>query len=181
MPAGLTAMQGLDRVAKIKTRYGGRYVRAVDGLAEHGRRSWFYYVNGYLADQGSAEYRLRDGDVEWWDYRSWRDPLDDAVVVGAWPEPFRHGYGGERRKTVVVSFNRALGRRIARLVGGSVEPNGAGGRQRDRDRPGDRAPASTRSCGGPEPARRCASSSRRGSPSRLAANPGLARFRYSVP
>ena len=128
-------MQGLDRVAKIKTRYGGRYVRAVDGLAEHGRRSWFYYVNGYLADQGSAEYRLRDGDVEWWDYRSWRDPLDDAVVVGAWPEPFRHGYGGERRKTVVVSFNRALGRRIAAARRGLGEPNGAGGCQRDRDRP----------------------------------------------
>jgi len=37
-------------VAKVKTRFGGRYVRGVDGVEEHGNRSWFYYVNGYLAD-----------------------------------------------------------------------------------------------------------------------------------
>jgi Domain of unknown function (DUF4430) len=180
VPAGLTAMQGLDRVAEIKTRYGGRYVRAVEGLAEHGRRSWFYYVNGYLADQGSAEYRLRAGDVEWWDYRSWRDPLDDAVVVGAWPEPFLHGYGGEQRKTVVVSVNRALGRRIARLVGGSVSltvPANANVVEIVR-RPRARFYAELRRPGAGSPVRfvidpRFAS--------RLASKPHLARFRYSVP
>ncbi len=180
VPAGLTAMQGLDRVAKIKTRYGGRYVRAVDGLAEHGRRSWFYYVNGYLADQGSAEYRLRDGDVEWWDYRSWRDPLDDAVVVGAWPEPFRHGYGGDRRKTVVVSFSRALGRRIARLVGGSASrtaPADANVIEIVR-RPSARFYAELRRPGAGSPVRFVLDAR---FASRLAANPGLARFRYSVP
>lgn len=118
VPAGLTAMQALQRVAKVKTRYGGRYVRSVDEIAEEGRRSWFYYVNGYLADQGSAEYRLRDGDVEWWDYRSWRDPLQDSVVVGSFPEPFLHGYGGKRRRAVVASlapanpFIRAIARRL---------------------------------------------------------------------
>ena len=128
VPAGLTAMQGLDRVAKVETRYGGRYVRSVDGLGEHGRTSWFYYVNGYLADQGAAEYRLHDGDVEWWDYRTWSDPAQDPVVVGAFPEPFRHGYGGKRRPVVVVSVDRALGRRLARLVNGrvaSTRPPGA--------------------------------------------------------
>ena len=180
VPAGLTAMQGLDRVAQIKTRYGGRYVRAVDGLAEHGRRSWFYYVNGYLADQGSAEYRLRDGDVEWWDYRSWRDPLDDAVVVGAWPEPFRHGYGGERWKTVVVSSNGGLGKRIARLVGGSV------GHTVPRDAnvveillsPKARFSAALRRPGAGSPVRFSLSA---GFAADLLSKPGLARFRYSVP
>ena len=118
VPAGLTAMQALQRVAKVKTRYGGRYVRSVDEVAEHGRRSWFYYVNGYLADQGSAEYRLQNGDVEWWDYRSWRDPLQDAVVVGSFPEPFLHGYGGKRREAVVASLAPAnpLIRAIARRL-----------------------------------------------------------------
>jgi hypothetical protein len=118
VPAGQTAMQALRRVAKVKTRYGGRYVRAVDEVAEQGRRSWFYYVNGYLADQGSAEYRLRDGDVEWWDYRSWRDPLQDSVVVGAFPEPFLHGYGGKRRPGVVASLAPAnpLVRAVARRL-----------------------------------------------------------------
>jgi hypothetical protein len=182
VPAGLSALQGLDRVAEVKTRYGGRYVRAVDGVAEHGRRSWFYYVNGYLADQGSAEYRLRDGDVEWWDYRSWRDPLDDAVVVGAFPEPLLHGYGGKRRRTVVVSFSSALGKRIARLVGGSVantvprdanvveivpEPTGRPRFYAELRRPGAGSPV------------RFVLDARFAS--RLVSKPQLARFRYSVP
>ena len=102
VPAGLSAMQGLLRVAKVKTRYGGRYVDEVEGLEEEGDHSWFYYVNGYLADRGATEYRLRPGDVEWWDYRSWRNPLDDPVVAGAFPEPLLHGYDGERRRTFVV-------------------------------------------------------------------------------
>jgi hypothetical protein len=102
VPAGLSAMQGLERVAKVETRYGGRYVHSVDGVGEHGRRAWFYYVNGYLADRGAADYRLRAGDVEWWDFRQWRDPAQDPVVVGAFPEPFLHGYDGKRRPTAIL-------------------------------------------------------------------------------
>jgi Domain of unknown function (DUF4430) len=128
VPAGLTAMQGLDRAAKVSTRYGGRYVRSVEGVSEHGRSSWFYYVNGYLADRSAAEYKLRPGDVEWWDFRSWSDPAQDPVVVGAFPEPFLHGYDGQRRQAVVVSQDTTLGRRLARLVHGRLvtrPPDGA--------------------------------------------------------
>jgi len=180
VPAGLTALQGLDRVADLKTRYGGRYVRAVDGVAEDGSSSWFYYVNGYLADQGSAEYRLRNGDVEWWDFRAWRDPLQDAVVVGAFPEPLLHGYGGKRRQTVVLSTRAALGKRIAKLVGGSLATT---------------APADANVVAIVRHSARLFSATLRrpgaGSPvrfvlaprfaSRLVAQPRLARFRYSVP
>ena len=123
VPAGLTAIQGLERVAKIETRYGGRYVRAVDGVGERGQTAWFYYVNGYLADRGAAEYRLHAGDVEWWDYRSWRNPAEDPVVVGSFPEPFVHGYGGKHLPAVVVAldprnrFVRSIARRLrARAV-----------------------------------------------------------------
>jgi hypothetical protein len=118
VPAGESAAQALERVAKVQTRYGGRYVHAVDGVAEHGRSSWFYYVNGYLADRSAADYRLRPGDVEWWDYRSWRNPAQDPVVVGAFPEPFLHGYDGKRRPAVVVSADPVAGRRLARLLHG---------------------------------------------------------------
>jgi hypothetical protein len=121
--AGVTAMQGLERVAKVGTRYGGRYVHSVDGVDEEGRRAWFYYVNGYLADRSAAEYRLRAGDVEWWDFRSWRDPAQDPVVVGSFPEPFLHGYDGKRRTAVVAALDpenllvRAVARRLhARAV-----------------------------------------------------------------
>jgi hypothetical protein len=116
VPAGLTAMQGLERVARVGTRYGGRYVRSVDGVGEHGRRAWFYYVNGYLADRSAAEYRLRTGDVEWWDFRSWRDPAQDPVVVGSFPEPFLHGYDGKRRPAVVVASDPAIARVVARRL-----------------------------------------------------------------
>ena len=97
VPAGESVLQALDRVAKVKTRFGGRYVRGVDGVEEHGNRSWFYYVNGYLADRSAADYRLRQGDLAWWDYRSWRNPAQDPVVVGAFPQPFLSGYDGKRR------------------------------------------------------------------------------------
>ena len=120
VPAGESALQALDRVAKVETRFGGRYVRAVDGVEEHGNRSWFYYVNGYLADRSAADYRLRAGDLAWWDYRAWHNPSQDPVVVGAFPQPFLSGYDGKRRPAVVVSTDagaRAVAKRLhARIV-----------------------------------------------------------------
>jgi Domain of unknown function (DUF4430) len=129
VPAGLTAMQGLRRVASVETRYGGRYVQAVEGVAGSlsARRDWFYYVNGYEADRGAAEYRLRAGDVEWWDYRSWRTEMSVPLVVGAFPEPFLHGYDGERRSAVVVhdAASRALAGRVAQRLRARLAPLGA--------------------------------------------------------
>jgi hypothetical protein len=124
VPAGVSAMQALDRVADVKTRFGGRYVRAVDGVEERGRRSWFYYVNGYLADRSAADYRLRAGDVEWWDYRSWRNPAQDPVVIGAFPQPFLSGYDGRRRPTVVISSDPRA-HAVARRLRARVLPRGA--------------------------------------------------------
>jgi Domain of unknown function (DUF4430) len=90
VPAGLTAMQALDRVADIGTSYGGRYVQSIEGLdgSLSAQRDWFYFVNGIEADRGATEYRLQPGDVEWWDYRSWARQMRQPVVVGAFPEPF---------------------------------------------------------------------------------------------
>jgi hypothetical protein len=125
VPAGLTAMQALDRVAEVKTRYGGRFVQSVDGLDGDitRRRDWFYFVNGIEADIGAAEYRLHDGDVEWWDFRSWKKRMREPVVVGAFPEPFLHGFGGETHPTLVL-YTRppfaSVARRLARVVGGRV-------------------------------------------------------------
>ena len=127
VPAGTTVLQALDRVADVDTRYGGRFVQAVDGIEGSLDRGddWFFYVNGYLAEQGAAEYRLRDGDVAWWDYRNWTDgnEREDRVVVGAFPEPFLHGYGGRRRDAVVTYAEpgqEAAAERLADLVGGRV-------------------------------------------------------------
>jgi uncharacterized protein DUF4430 len=60
VPAGQTVMRALDGEADVETRYGGRFVQAIDGLegslAEG--RDWFFFVNGVAADRGAAEYRL---------------------------------------------------------------------------------------------------------------------------
>src|SRR6185437_9308151 len=123
VPAGLTAMQALDRVADIKTRYAGRFVQSIDGIdgSVTARRDWFYFVNGYEGDRSAAEYRLRPGDVEWWDFRSWRTQLREPAVVGAFPEPFLHGYGGHRLPARVVfrlDSQRAIAERLAKLLRG---------------------------------------------------------------
>ncbi len=119
--AGQTAMQALETVADVHTRYGGRFVQSIDGVAGSvsARRDWFYFVNGVEADRSASEYRLHPGDVEWWDYRSWAARMEEPVVVGAFPEPLLHGYGGSHRATAVrydVPALSASARAIGRLT-----------------------------------------------------------------
>jgi hypothetical protein len=103
VPSGLTVLQALDEVADIETRYGGRFVQAIDGV-EGGlskQRDWFYFLNGIEPDVGAAEIRLHPGDVAWWDFREWADQMEAPVVVGAFPEPFLHGFEGSPRPVEV--------------------------------------------------------------------------------
>ena len=123
VPAGETALQALARSARISTRYGGRFVQSIDGVSGSisSRHDWFYFVNGIEADRGAAEYRLHDGDLEWWDYRDWgRYGQNVSVVVGAFPEPFLHGYDGKVRPAVVVGEPTPELRKIARLLHAKV-------------------------------------------------------------
>ena len=125
--AGISALEALDREADVETRYGGRYVHAVDGLEGSlaRRRDWFYFVNGYEGDRSAAEYELHDGDVVWFDYRRWERPGEARLVVGAFPEPFLHGYDGKRRPAA-IRYRQGLepaARALAQVVrAASVEP-----------------------------------------------------------
>lgn len=74
VPAGLTAMQALERKAHVKTAYGGRFVVSINGVSSARHRDWFYWVNGVLAGRSAVEVRLHKGDVELWDYRRWTNP-----------------------------------------------------------------------------------------------------------
>jgi Domain of unknown function (DUF4430) len=91
-PSSETVIRFLDREAEITTRYGGRFVQSIDGLAgaESGGRphDWFFYVNGIESAVGSAEVHVHGGDRIWWDYRDWTDAMRVPAVVGSWPEPF---------------------------------------------------------------------------------------------
>lgn len=130
VPAGQTLLRALREVAEVDTRYGGRYVQAIDGLEGTlaGRRDWFWFVNGYEGDRSAAAYRLHDGDVAWFDYRRWEREGEAQVVVGAFPEPLVHGYDGEVRPLAVV-YARGLeadAKRLAKQLGAAaVVPAGA--------------------------------------------------------
>jgi Domain of unknown function (DUF4430) len=95
-----TVVRLLDRNADITTRYGGGFVQSIDGLAggqSGGRRSdWFFYVNGIESPIGSAQYDPSGGDRIWWDYRDWTAAMRVPAVIGSWPEPFVHGFRGQK-------------------------------------------------------------------------------------
>jgi hypothetical protein len=185
VPAGVSVLQALRAEADVDTGYGGRFVQAIDGVEGSlaAGRDWFYFVNGYEADRGAAEYRLREGDVVWWDYRSWRGEAPQGVVVGAFPEPFLHGYDGRTRPAAVRYDPGAAdaARELAELVGAeSAEPSSvavpeganllhvtAGSRRLEARLPGGGAAGAPVEfvLGAFEAAR-------------LARDPGLARFRY---
>jgi hypothetical protein len=95
---GQSALNALRRSAQVSTAYGGRFVQAINGLAgdQSQGMAWLYFVNGIQASTGSADYTLHPGDREWWDYRYWNDLIQVPVAIGAWPEPFVHGFGGRR-------------------------------------------------------------------------------------
>lgn len=127
--AGQTLMRALAAEAEVETRYGGRFLQSLNGIegSIEGQRDWFWFVNGYEGDRSAAEYRLREGDVAWWDYRAWEREGEARVVVGAFPEPFLHGYGGTMRPAVVRYDARSAdrARRLGSIVGAdSVAPLG---------------------------------------------------------
>jgi hypothetical protein len=126
VPAGISALEALRRKADVETRYGGRFVQAIDGIeGDIGKqRDWFYFVNGYWADLSAADYELHDGDVLWWDHRSWKGEMRRPVVVGAFPEPFLHGWDGEKRPAVVLGPAGEVSEGLADLVGGVVNHTG---------------------------------------------------------
>jgi Domain of unknown function (DUF4430) len=120
--SGQTLMRALASKADVKTRYGGRYVQAVNGIegSLSAQRDWFWFVNGYEGDRSAASYRLHDGDVAWLDYRAWQREGEARVVVGSFPEPFLHGYGGKTRP-VAVRYDRSSEKR-ARKLGAELGP-----------------------------------------------------------
>jgi Domain of unknown function (DUF4430) len=179
--AGQTAMQALQQKAKVKTSYGGRFVQSIDGVSgdRSGQRDWFYFVNGYEADRGAADYMLHPGDVEWWDYRSWKHAIHVPVVVGAFPEPFLHGYAGKTRDAAIVFDSKALeptARRLGKLIHAKAVT---------ADKAGDAnvlfltqadVPLSATSSGAGKPVRFVIGPT---AARRLLADPKLAHFRYS--
>ena len=145
-----TVIRVLDRETDISTRFDGGFVHAIDGLAgsiDDGRRSdWFFYVNGVESGRGSAEFDVGDGDRIWWDHHDWSTAMRVPAVVGDWPEPFVHGYEGERwtagvycggARALCAQLHEELVDRGARTDAGADPASGEGGSTEDAEAAGD--------------------------------------------
>lgn len=100
-----TVMRVLESEAEIETRYGGGFVKSIEGF-EEGRRGghpfdWFFFVDGVESPIGAADYELRGGERIWWDYRDWEATNRVPAVVGSWPAPFTDGYEGKAHPAAV--------------------------------------------------------------------------------
>ena len=59
-----TVMRLLQSRYDVETRFGGKFVEAIDGVEGSGgggTRDWFYFVNGTLADRGAAGTGILSG------------------------------------------------------------------------------------------------------------------------
>lgn len=103
-----SAMAALKKVAEVETAYGGGFVDAINGVRSgftgigKTKRDWFIYVNGIQSSVGALDYRLQPGDVEHWDFHDWSFRHFIPAIAGAFPEPFRHGYSGQKKPTLIV-------------------------------------------------------------------------------
>ena len=103
-----SAMSFLQSVATIETSYGGGFVNSINGIRSgysNGHRSrddWFISVNGITSNRGALDYVLNDGDITHWDFHNWSFRQFIPATIGAFPEPFLHGYGGKVYPTIIV-------------------------------------------------------------------------------
>jgi hypothetical protein len=102
-----TALEGLQMVASIETKYGGGFVSSIEGIMSKyegakTKEDWFFYINGISLSIGASGYILRDGDSEHWDYHDWSFRQFIPAIIGDFPEPFVHGIGGAVYPTVVT-------------------------------------------------------------------------------
>jgi hypothetical protein len=100
-------------------------VQSIDGVQgdASAQRDWFFFVNGIESGTGAADVKLRPGDVEWWDYRSWKGgAMSVPVVVGAFPKPFTRGFQWAKSgvTSVVATGVPGVAAPIAREVHGVV-------------------------------------------------------------
>ena len=91
-----TVMRLLQDRHDVETRFGGKFVAEIDGVAAGGGRDWLYFVNGIWADEGAADREVHAGDVVQWDHHDWSATQNIPAIVGAYPEPFRNGSEGDR-------------------------------------------------------------------------------------
>lgn len=121
-----TVMRFLEgEVEDLQTRYGGGYVKSIDGIEESERGGhpydWFFYVNGVESPVGAAQVSLKGGERIWWDMHNWSASAHVPAVVGSWPAPFTTGWEGHAPVVVVECEG---GGKACAAVRGALEGEG---------------------------------------------------------
>ncbi|MCW3039456.1 MAG: hypothetical protein JWM31_1361 [Solirubrobacterales bacterium] len=90
----------VDGVKRVTSAAGTERLVSAAGVAGgvvNGRpTAWSLFVNGVGADAKGPGAKLSDADVVWWDHHDTSAAGRVRAVVGSFPEPFRHGFGGKR-------------------------------------------------------------------------------------
>lgn len=108
LPTGTPAMTALRKVAEVETVYGGGFVNAINGVrsgftgTQQTMTDWFVYINGIQARTGALNYALNDGDIQHWDFHVWNFRQSVPAIIGDFPEPCGHGYGGKVSPTLIA-------------------------------------------------------------------------------
>ncbi len=122
-----TALDALQQVAEVRTRYGGGFVDAINGISsQYGggnrqKKDWLFYINGISASIGANDYILQEGDIEHWDFRDWSYQQYVPAIIGDFPQPFLSGYRGRLKPTTIAhdagleEYARALAERLRGL------------------------------------------------------------------
>jgi hypothetical protein len=103
-----SAMAALMQIAEVETAYGGGFVNGINGVRsgytgkEKTKMGWFFYVNGIQSNTGALDYKLNDGNIQHCDFHDWSFQQFIPAIVGHFPEPFYHGYGGTVYPTIIV-------------------------------------------------------------------------------
>lgn len=100
------AMDALQKVADVETKYGGGFVGTINGISSEyegaSKRDWFFYINGIQSNTGALDYKLHDSDIQHWDFHDWSFRQFIPAIVGDFPEPFGNGYGGVSYPNIIV-------------------------------------------------------------------------------
>jgi len=108
LPTATPAMTALESVADVETAYGGGFVNAINGVSsgftgtQQTMTDWFLYINGIQARTGALDYALNDGDIQHWDFHVWGFRQSVPAIIGDFPEPLGHGYGGKVSLTIIA-------------------------------------------------------------------------------
>lgn len=111
---GEPALKVLQRTADVELSADGTTIESIDGTKADDGRAWSFWINGVEIRSGGLKTgqdinvqqrpvvatpqtaEVHDGDTVWFDLRQDPDVGQPRGVVGTFPEPFLHGFEGQR-------------------------------------------------------------------------------------